>query len=186
MLSDRVLLDGGFWLYCSEYADEFEAHGGSFGPGAEITHCVDRPPDEKLLPIMRGYEKKLADAWGRPVEEVFGLMGLEETDYADALYYTLMACRGHGVGLQDDYGDAIDRYESATGVELDTSPIRTELLELNGLASELLEVPDEEYGVYDSDGKLLEGRFWDEEAAEDFIRDTSPHFDGCTVRLVNP
>jgi hypothetical protein len=159
MLSDKVLADAGFWLYCSEYADEFEQHGGSFGAGAEITHCVDRLDDDKYIPIMRKYVEKLEKGWKRPVHEVFSLMGLEDDfDLADALYYTLMACVGHGISLHDKFPEEVDKYREVTGEVLDVSPIHTELTELEELASENLETPDEEWVVYNVEtGETVEG-----------------------------
>ncbi len=173
MLSDKVLADAGFWLYCSEYADVFEEHGGSFGGGAEITQCVDRLADEKYVPIMREYEAELAKGWGMPVEEVFDRMGLNTSDYADGLYYCLMSCRGHGVGLSDKFPDGVEQYEDEHG-ELDLSPINTELQELSELAHENLETPDPEYRVVEiATGDVVEAKFWSEEAAEKWLSDTS-------------
>jgi DNA-directed RNA polymerase subunit RPC12/RpoP len=171
MLSDKTLADAGFWLYCSEYADEFERHGGSFGAGAEITQCVDRLADEKYVPIMRKYEAELAKGWGMPCEEVFDRMGLNTSDYADALYYCLMSCRGHGVGLDDKFPDGVKQYEDEYG-ELDQSPIHTELQELTELAAENLETPDPEFRVVEvATGDVIEGKYWTREKAEERVRD---------------
>jgi hypothetical protein len=190
-LSDEVLLKAGHPLYCSEYADEFEAHGGSFGAGAEITLCVDEAPKDKLLVIMRKYEESLSKAWKCAAVQVFDLMGVPANEQDDALYLVLMSCRGHGIGLRDDHKDWIDKYEEATGQELKTAPFYTEMTELNELALEKLEVPNEEWGVFftDPEGKsektLIEGRFWDEESAEKWLRDGSFGSDpGYTVEEV--
>ena len=59
MLPDKVLADAGFDLYCAEYADEFERHGGSFGAGANINAAVTRLPDSEYIPIMREYVAEL-------------------------------------------------------------------------------------------------------------------------------
>lgn len=173
-LSDAVLLKGGFPLYCSEYADLYEQHGGSFGAGAEITNYVPDPPEDKLLAILREYEQELADGWGKPPSQVYSEMGLEDDDdVSDALYATLMACRGHGIGLEDDYRDAIKHYESQHG-PLDTSPFYDEMNDLNELAWENLERPDgEEWGVFERAGNaLFEGKFHSKEYAERWLADT--------------
>ncbi len=138
LLDDDTLLEAGHPLWCSEFADEYERQGNGFGAGVELTEVIDRLARGVLLPIMRRYERKLADAWGRTPMEVFDLMGLAESDYADALYYTLMACRGHGVGLEDDFQEGIDQFKRTTGESLDTSPIHTELTDLAEAAYELL------------------------------------------------
>jgi hypothetical protein len=141
LLDDDTLLEAGHPLWCSEFADEYEQQGNGFGAGVELTEIIDPLARGILLPIMRRYEQKLAAAWGRWPRHVFTLMSLDESDYADALYLTLMACRGHGVGLEDDFQEGIDQFERTTSESLDTSPIHTELTDLAEVAYELLAPP---------------------------------------------
>ena len=172
MLSDDVLLKAGHYCYCLEYADVFEEHGGSFGAGAQIEHCVEEAPAGKLLPIMREDEKKLVEGWGKPVEEVARLMDMDtEKGQIDLVYYALAACRGHGIGLQDDHKDNLDLYHERTGEPLDPSPFNTEFMDLNDLALDELETPDPEFAIYEGDD-LVEGKFHSVEAAERWLSDT--------------
>jgi len=134
MLDDQILVEAGMRLWCLAYADEVERRGFCFPARTELTKVVERLPQEVLIPIMRGYEKELAEAWTKPVEQVFQEMNLEESEYADALYCCLMACNGHGVGLEDDHQWYINQYQTATGQKLDTSPIHTDLIEFADLA----------------------------------------------------
>jgi hypothetical protein len=183
-LTDYTLMKAGFDLYCAEYADVFEEHGGSFGGGAVINDCVAKPDTNRLIEIMRVYEQELANAWGKAPGWVYAEMGLEdEDDIADALYYTMMACRGHGVGLKDDHGKEIDMYEEKHGA-LNTTPYHTELTKLRDFADQNLETPTKNWGVYDKKGKLVDDRFHSNEAAARWLRDTGCDKDGYTSRFV--
>ncbi len=172
MLSDEVLLRAGHFLYTSEYADEYNRKGGCFGAGAQLEHCVDRAPDEKLLPIMRKYEQRLSDAWGRSVKEVSELLRMDDEDgQVNVVYYTLMPCRGHGVSLNDDHRENMEYFEDATGEEFKYAPFYTDLTELNDLALELMETPiDIEYQVVEkATQEVMEGGFFTEDAAEECL-----------------
>ena len=70
---------------------------------------------------------------------MFGLMEMPERRRADALYYTLMGCRGHGVGLIDDFGDNISIAEDKLGKGIDPSPFDSEFMEFGDLAAEAVE-----------------------------------------------
>ena len=180
---DEALILGGRDLYASEYADEFEEHGGRFPSGSEITSQVPWPPDDRLLPIMRRYEKQLGDAWKRSVWDVGTRMGLETTkEFGDMIYYTLMGCRGHGIGLTDEFEDEVRKYEDSGVGTLDSTPFHTELTDLRELAYELLAAPEVEYGVFNEAGELAEGRFHDRKTAETWIKEKSA--EGCTVGRV--
>lgn len=133
-LSNEVLLEAGHPLYCSAYASEYEETGKHFPPGSELTEEIPPAAPHKLLQIMQRYELQLADAWGVSPKEVFEGMGLDETEWPDALYYTLMSCLGHGVGLQDDYGDAFDKFNESRPSALDAAPFHTEGNDLHELA----------------------------------------------------
>lgn len=139
-LPASVLIQAGQVLYKSEYADEFEDRGQSFPFGTNISDYVADVSSRRILHIMMDYELRLARAWGKSPAEVFELMGV--IDPADALYYTLMACRGHGIGLEDDYGEELSQYWVETGERLDTAPFHFEMTEMRDLASEVLSLKE--------------------------------------------
>ena len=107
-LDDDTLAEAARNFFASEWAAAREEAGFSFAAGTEITEvCPDQDTD-KLLELIRPYVADLARAWGRGVGEMFRLMEIPEDEWADALYYVLMGCRGHGVGLEDDYDENIE------------------------------------------------------------------------------
>ena len=85
-------------------------------------------------------------------------MDIPEHEWADALYYVLMGCRGHGVGLEDDHGDNIDIAEARLGIGIDPSPFHSEFTEFSDLAYEVVEAearrPDDDP---DPDGTFQPG-----------------------------
>ncbi len=179
MLSDKVLLDAGHYLYSLHYANTFEEHGGRYSPGSEISNCVNAAPPERLLPIMRHYEEKLAAKWGKPVEEVAELLDMgDHQGQVDFVYLTLMQCMGHGVSMHDDHKENLDLYQERTGDQLDTAPFHTEMNRLSDLAHEYLATPSPEYAVYEKsetpggEESLVEGKFHTAEAAEQWLKDT--------------
>lgn len=174
MLSDDVLLKAGHYLYACAYADHYEEHGGRFAPGCEISEHVDPAPGAELLAIMRAHEARMAEAWGRPVEEVCELLGLAtEAGQVDVVYYALMQAWGHGVSLHDSYRRNLDQFERATGVELKLPPYRDdEMREIDELAWTHLETPSPEYGLV-VDGQVVERRFHSRAAAIRFLRDSN-------------
>jgi hypothetical protein len=116
------------------------------------------------------------------------MMGLEtDKDLADALYYCLMACAGHGAGLRDKFSANIEQYEAATGATLDTSPIHADgfMDGFSDLAWENLETPDPEFAVFEN-GVVLEGKFWTAEAAEAWLADFGTGKETMEVRQVLP
>src|SRR3954464_4093728 len=95
-LSDDVLSEAAQSFFASEWASAREEAGFSFSAGTEITEvCPDQDTD-KLLELIRPYVADLARAWGRSVGEMFTLMEIDEEEWAEALYYVFMSCRGHG------------------------------------------------------------------------------------------
>jgi hypothetical protein len=171
-LSDEIILRAGHYLYCGEYATEYEKHGGCFGMGAQIEQHVRKAPPGRLLPILRKYERKLAAAWKRPLPEVARLMGMDdENGQVDLFYYAMMQCAGHGIGLQDYRSENISKIEDALEEAFDPSPFHTEMTELSELAWELLETPYPEWVVLAEDGHVFEGKFHSQEDAETWLRD---------------
>ena len=149
-LDDDILAEAAQALFASEWADAREEVGFSFAAGQEITEVCPDQDTGKLLAIARPHVDDLARAWGRGVGEMFRLMEIPEDDWADALYYVFMGCRGHGVGLEDDYGDNIEIAEARLGIEIDPSPFYSEFMEFADLAHEVVEAealtPDEDPG----------------------------------------
>ena len=147
-LDDAVLAEAAQGIFASEWADAREEAGFSFAAGQEITEVCPEQDTDRLLEIVCPYVDDLARAWGRSVGEMFRLMEIPEDDWADALYYILMGCRGHGVGLEDDYGDNIEIAEAILGIEIDPSPFYSEFPKFADMAYEVVETdaltPDED------------------------------------------
>ena len=111
-----------------------------------------------MLELVRPYIARLDREWGLGIGEMFRLMDIPEGKWADALYYVLMGCRGHGVGLADDFGDSIQVAEEKLGRGIDPSPFDDEFNDIADLASEVVEAearrPDDDH---DPDGAFLPG-----------------------------
>lgn len=138
-LPDDVMVQAAQDFFASEWADAREESGFSFAPGSEITEVCPEQDHATLLELIRPYIDRLAQAWGRGVGAMFDLMEIPEDEWADALYYVLMGCRGHGVSLDDDYGDNIDIAKDKLGTALDSSPFYSEFCEFSDLAYEVVE-----------------------------------------------
>ncbi|MDB5350142.1 MAG: hypothetical protein JWN86_1389 [Planctomycetota bacterium] len=138
-LSDDVMAEAAQDFFASEWADAREEAGFCFAAGQEITDICPDQSREKLLGLIRPHVADLARAWGRGVGEMFASMEIPEDKWADALYYVLMGCRGHGVGLEDDYDDNIETARAKLGIEIDPSPFHSEFSEFADLAYEIVE-----------------------------------------------
>jgi hypothetical protein len=157
-LDDDVIAEAAQSFFASEWADAREEAGFSFPPGTEITEVCPKQPIVKLLERVRPYVADLTKCWGRSVGEMFTLMEIDESDWAEALYYVLMGCRGHGVGLEDDFDENIEIAKAKLGIEIDPSPFYSEFLKFADLAFEVVEAealtPDAEP---DSDDEFQPG-----------------------------
>jgi hypothetical protein len=157
-LPDDVMAQAAQDFFAAEWASAWEEAGFSFAAGTEITEVCPTQDADKLLELIRPYAARLVHAWGRGVGEMFHLMDIPEHEWAEALYYILMSCRGHGVGLEDDHGDHIDIAESRQGKAIDPSPFNSEFSEFSDLAYEVVEAearrPDDDP---DPDGAFLPG-----------------------------
>ncbi len=138
-LSDDVLAEAAQSFFASEWASAREEAGFSFAAGTEITDVCPDQDSDKLLELIRPYVADLARAWGRSVGEMFTLMEIDEDEWADALYSILMGCRGHGVGLADDYDENIEIAEAKLGIDIESSPFHSEFTEFAQLAYEVVE-----------------------------------------------
>ena len=138
-LGDDVMAEAAQSFLASEWADAREEAGFTFAAGTKINEvCPDQDTD-KLLELVRPYVADLARAWGRGVGEMFVLMEIPEDEWAEALYYVLMGCRGHGVGLEDDHGENIEIAQAKLGIEIDPSPFHSEFTGFADLAYEVVE-----------------------------------------------
>src|SRR3954469_19948000 len=115
-LPDAVMAEAAQDFFAAEWASAREEAGFSFAAGTEITEVCPAQDTAKLLELVRPYIARLVHAWGMGVGEMFAIMDIPEGEWADALYYTLMSCRGHGVGLEDDHGDNIDIASARLGI----------------------------------------------------------------------
>jgi len=138
-LPDDVMVRAAQSFFAAEWADATEASGFHFRPGTEITAICPAQDTATLLRLTRPYVARLARAWGRSVGEMFRLMEIPDGDWADALYYVLMSCRGHGVGLADEHDDNIAIAERRLGVEIDPSPFTDDFMDWYILASEVVD-----------------------------------------------
>jgi hypothetical protein len=138
-LPDDVMARAAQGFFATEWASAREAAGFRFRPGTDIT--ADCPPQDpaKLLPLIRPYVAGLARAWGMDVGEMFRLMEIPEGRWADALYYALMACRGHGIGLADSFGSSIEIAESKLCRGIDLSPFCDDFIDFYCLAADAVE-----------------------------------------------
>ncbi len=138
-LPDDVMARAAQSFFATEWASAREAAGFRFRPGADITaDCPSQEP-ATLLRLIRPYVARLARAWGMDVGEMFRLMEIPEGRWADALYYVLMACRGHGVGLADHFGSNIDIAETRLGRGIDLSPFTDDFIDFYCLASDVVD-----------------------------------------------
>jgi hypothetical protein len=138
-LDDDTLSEAAQYFFASEWADAREESGFSFAAGTEITEVCPDQDTGRLLELIKPYVADLARAWGRGVGEMFTLMEIPEDEWAEALYYVLMGCRGHGVGLEDDHGENIEIARAKLGFEIDPSPFYSEFAEFADLAHEVVE-----------------------------------------------
>ena len=138
-LGDDVMTEAAQSFFASEWVDAREEAGFSFAAGQEITEICPDQSTEKLLELIRPHVADLARAWGRSAGEMFSLMEIDEDDWGDALYYVLMGCCGHGVGLEDDYDHNIEISRIKLGIEIDPSPFHSEFSGFADLAYEVVE-----------------------------------------------
>jgi hypothetical protein len=138
-LPDDVMARAAQDFFATEWASAREAAGFRFRPGTDIT--ADCPPQDPatLIRLIRPYVARLARAWETCVGTTFRLMEIPEGRWAEALYYVLMACRGHGVGLADPFETNIDIAESKLCRGIDLSPFTDDLLDFYCLASDVVE-----------------------------------------------
>ncbi len=119
-LPDDVMARAAQDFFATEWASAREAAGFRFRPGTDIT--ADCPPQDPatLVRLIRPYVARLTRAWETGVGAMFHLMEIPEGRWADALYYILMSCRGHGIGLADHFEPNIDMAESklCRGIDL--------------------------------------------------------------------
>lgn len=134
-----VLARAAQWLFASEWASAREAAGFRFRPRTEITDICPPLDTATLVKLIRPYVARLADAWDMGVGAMFALMQIPESKHADALYYVLMGCRGHGIGLADDFGDNISIAEDKLGKGIDPAPFHDESLDFYDLTTTVVE-----------------------------------------------
>ena len=137
-LPDDVMAQAAQHFFASEWADAREEAGFSFAPGTEITEVCPEQDPATLLGLIQPYVIRLKQAWGVDVATMFDLMEIPEDEWADALYYVLMGCRGHGIGLEDDYDD-IEIAKGKLGKGIDPSPFLSEFSKFADLAYEVVE-----------------------------------------------
>jgi hypothetical protein len=137
-LPDDVMTRAAQDFFATEWASAREGAGLRFRPGANITDESPAQDNAKLLELVRPYVARLTDAWGIGVGAMLSLMEIPEGRWADALYLVLMSCRGHGIGLANDFGDNIDIAEAKLSKDIDPSPFLSEFTGFGDLASEVV------------------------------------------------
>jgi hypothetical protein len=138
-LDDDVMARAAQDLFASEWASSREEAGFRFRPGANITADCPAQDRAKLLEMVRPYVTRIAQSWDMGVGEMFNLMEIPEIRQADALYYIMMSCRGHGIGLADHFGQNIEIAEDKLARGIDSSPFDSEFMGFGDLASEVVE-----------------------------------------------
>lgn len=117
MLPIKVILEAAHYPFTAHYADEYEERMGKTygGPGSELCGLTGKCQGEHrdvLLAITCRAIGQIEAAWGQSMGLVFHHMGLEdEKDQVHALHDLLMGCLGHGVSLDDDYSEAMEKAE---------------------------------------------------------------------------
>lgn len=149
-LPDDVMARAAQDFFAAEWASAREAAGFRSRPGADIT--ADCPPQDPttLIRLIRPYVARLARAWETGVGAMFRLMEIPEGRWADALYYVLMACRGHAIGLADSFGSNIEIAESKLCRGIPLSPFCDDFIDFYYLASDVVEA-DARQAVEDQD-----------------------------------
>ncbi len=138
-LPDDVMIQAAQDFFASEWGSAREEAGFRFRPGTNVNDECPSQHGAKLLELVQPYVTRLAEFWGMGVSEMFDLMEITEGRWADALYYVLMGCRGHGVCLADDFGDNISIAEDKLGKAIDPSPFLSEFMDFCDLAADVVE-----------------------------------------------
>ena len=138
-MPDDVMARAAQDFFAAEWASAREAAGFRFRPGTDI--AADCPPQDPatLVRLIRPYVARLTRAWETGVGAMFRLMEIPEGRWADALYYVLMSCRGHGIGLADSFGSNIEIAESKLCRGIDLSPFCDDFIDIYCLASDVVE-----------------------------------------------
>ena len=81
---------------------------------------------EAIAYLMGRYVGAIGQAWGSNVGLVFHHMGLAHGDETEAraLYLLIMSCWGHGIGLDDDHADMLQRARRVLNIPLPECPCR--------------------------------------------------------------
>jgi hypothetical protein len=125
-------------LFASSYADAIENAGGRFPSGARIEEYTPDHP-ETAETVVRGWIAQVESAWRFPIPVVFAAMGLDDSDdLSSALYYLVMGCVGHGVGLWDDHSDSLDDASRILGVKLDAAPVNLDSCDMDIIAEDYI------------------------------------------------
>lgn len=107
--------------------------------GTDVTTVCPRQDTATLLRLVRPYVARLAECWGKPVDALLRLMDIPEIATVNVLACILMSCRGHGIGLEDDYGANMDVAEAKLGRPIDASPFLSECTEFGELAAAVVD-----------------------------------------------
>ena len=130
-------------LFGASFANAWEESGRSFGPGTEIMDSVPDPLPETFATraetITRQWLEQCGCAWGVPVAQVINAMSSSSRDHISILYYLCMGCLGHGVGLWDDWDDALEHASTCSPKRLDPSPTYLDSWRMDDLAQEYVD-----------------------------------------------
>ena len=151
LLGEKALAEAAHDLYTIFYQEAEQA----VGLPASDWRDVSRLDAAVQLPVIAYYLGRVHQAWGYDPGLVFHHMGIDaHHDKAQVLviYRLLMGCLGHGVSLEDDHSEALERAGDVLGKPLDPSPIDFEGREWADLAHRavqdrmsLPEAPDENW-----------------------------------------
>lgn len=75
-----------------------------------IEHILRTDNGVQMIANMANIVGEVSHAWGDDVFLVFHHMGLKtDEDNGLALFYLIMGCLGHGIGLADDYSERLEQ-----------------------------------------------------------------------------
>lgn len=133
LLSKNALTEAAHDLYTIFYQDAEQEVGLSASDWRDVPHL----DDALHLPIIAYYLGRVHQSWGYDPGLVFHHMGIDASDdraQALVIYRLLMGCLGHGVSLEDDHAEALERAGEVLGRHLNASPIDFEGREWADLA----------------------------------------------------
>lgn len=127
MKIDReAFYDAAHALYCIVEADQADNCGITLS-GA-ITEGIKRQPDSALFAGMWEMLEPIQRAWKFSLADVMTAGHVQEVEaQKDFIFYLIMGCLGHGVGLWDDFTSELTDASNLLGIYLESAPTYIEV-----------------------------------------------------------